>query len=73
MVLGEMQKRGRHGKSFLRCPQLKRSGVFARQRKVHSGYKQEMMYNKCVINAWRGKVGQVKIAVEIWMSPSKSR
>lgn len=30
------------------------------------------MYYRCVINAKRAKVGEVKIGVEIWMSPSKS-
>lgn len=29
------------------------------------------MYYKCVINAKRFKVREVKIGVEIWMSPSK--
>lgn len=40
--------------------------------KVHVENKKEIMYYKCVINAKRAKVGEVKIGVEIWMSPSKS-
>lgn len=34
--------------------------------------RKKIMYYKCVINAKRAKVGEVKIGVEIWMSPSKS-
>lgn len=42
------------------------------QKKVHVENKKDIMYYKCVINAKRAKVGEVKIGVEIWMSPSKS-
>lgn len=42
------------------------------RKKVHVENKKKIMYYKCVINAKRTKVGEVKIGVEIWMSPSKS-
>lgn len=43
------------------------------EKKVHVENKKKIMYYKCVINAKRAKVGEVKIGVEIWMSPSKSQ
>lgn len=41
-------------------------------KKVHVENKKNIIYYKCVINAKCTMVNEVKIGVEIWMSPSKS-
>lgn len=65
MLLSETLKHVRHCKLFLWCPQLQSNAVNTEQKSERVKNREKIMYYKCVINVYLGKVVEVKKGVKI--------